>query len=155
LTEIAQAFEVFFTGREWREVSPDNWQQVENGMGFRNAQTGQLIPAFRAGTIPSPAPFPCIVYPVPNSAAFTNTTANIVYIYDRRPGMPRFLALIDDVLRQMKESIPLGGKSLILPDKSQIRLDFVRCETMRDFDDTTGATMQGMFFFNARSRTNL
>ena len=156
VTQVAMAWDRFWSGLEWQTEPP--WGRVPTGGGFINAQTGELMQAFRAGTLP-PGFFnrdnQAIVYPVPNSAMFTNTTTNIAYVYSRRITMPHFLGLIDDVLRQAKEAIPFGGKYLMLPDGSHIRLDFVRCETARDFDDTTGATMQGMFFFNIRSRTNL
>jgi hypothetical protein len=139
VTEIVHLYESFWTG-------------------FRKAQDGSLLPAFRQGTLPEGffnGDGQAIVYPTPDLAVFTQSTANITYVYSRRVTEPYFLELIDDVLSQMKAAIPVGGKRLFLPDGSHIRLDFIRCETMRDFSDNTGRTMQGLLFFNVRSLTNL
>lgn len=151
MTELASLYAAFWTGKEWREVSPGDWREVENGWGFRNAQTGELIPAFR-NIAPANAPFPHIVYPVGSSEFFTNKVANIVFVRDRRPAMPDFYGLVDDVLRQMREAIPISGKRLVLPDGNHIKLQFANVDTRRDLDDTTGATVQGIFNFNIRMR---
>ena len=152
MTEVATAYAEFWSGRGWREVG-GVWQEIElPGMGFRNAFNGQLIPAFR-GLPPPSAPFPHIQYPVFSTEMFTNRVANTAFIRDRRPAMMDFYGLVDDVLRIMEDAIPpLKGNRLILPSGTHIKLLFANADTGRDFDDTTGATVQGIFNFNIRMR---
>ena len=57
---------------------------------------------------PVPPPFPYITFPIirPDFGSQTIATASI---WDRRPSMPGFFGLVDDVLRQVQEKIPHEG----------------------------------------------
>ena len=149
MNEIVNVYREFWTGRSVSEgtMVGNNWIGVElPGMGFRNAQTGLLIPAFR-NMPPAGTAFPCITYPVLDNELFTNRVANTAFIYDRRIVMPDFLGLVDDVLRQFRIAVPLGGL-----DIGHHTLYFDDVTARRDFDDSTGATTMGIMKFNIRRR---
>jgi len=66
------------------------------------------IPAHQAGFVPDDAPFPYITYELvkPEFLDFAVITASI---YDREPRQHGYMALVDDVLGQMAEKVPVGG----------------------------------------------
>lgn len=103
---------------------------------FINRATGQLIRGFPEGSVPVPAVFPFIIYPVmrPSFAQSVIASASIV---DRRPTMPGFFGLVSDVLGQIGEVIPEEGTFFEIADGGMITLhrgsNFF--QTMGDPDD--------------------
>ena len=116
IQQIALAYEEFWTGLSWREAAPNDWQQIPNGYGFINRETGRLIPAF-PDRAPTPAAFPFIIYPsnMPNSMASIITNFSIL---DRRPAMFNFQGLTNDVVGQFEKYCPPEtGLEILVPDR--------------------------------------
>jgi len=146
IVELATTYEAFWTGMSWQAEPP--WQQVRNEWGFIDRSTGNLLPAF-PDIPPSPAPFPFIVYPVVQPQFKQGMIAN-ARVFDRRPAMPNFRGLTNDVLHQMQGFIPPNDEGLILfvDDIGLIRLKY---QNMGYVPQEDRAEVQAVFNFTVES----
>jgi len=128
MQEISNAYKAFWTGKEWQEVSTGDWQDVENGLGFRHLETGALIQAF-----PDRIPMAfwndasnnaAITYPEIFPRMLTSSIAT-ASIWSRRPSpsMHNWRELTNDVIRQLEAYIlPDVGVDLIIPDRGVVTI---------------------------------
>jgi len=141
MTEISLLYHEFWSGLDENNIP--------TGGGFVDAFTGRLIPAFPDDEIISPAPYPAITYPIIQPQFRSGMVAS-ASIWDRRPAMPGFKGLTNDVLRQLTKYIPPNNEGLILkvPDVGYIRMLFGNFSYLRDED---AAVTRAVFNFSVES----